>query len=169
MRGIQKRSRPVPTHFPNIRLDVGVAISGFSGHISLMHALIAALSPAHSAIVLHALRSSAIAFISSRDKSGGRSMKKPPSDLRLNCAFIESLTSLSPLSLKRCPSQTNLLSWIAWTRSKVLVLALASWWAFFPVKRLRSRAFAPLIIAAVLALRSHASHPYVSREHIAVL
>ena len=126
MRGTQKRSRPVPTHLPKIRLGMEVALSGFSGHMSLMHLFIAALSPAHSAIVLHALRSAAIAFISSKDKLGGRSMKKPPSDLRLNCAIIESLTSLLPLSLKRCPSQTNLLSWIAFTKSKLLVLALAS-------------------------------------------
>ena len=42
-------------------------------------------------------------------------------------------------------------------------------WASFPVKRERRRAFAPLSKAIFFSLRSHASQPYVSSEHMADL
>ena len=137
--------------------------------ISCTQAVIAARSPTCVDIFLHDLLSLASAVISSSVRCAGKSMKKPPADCRLNCTRTANFTSLSPFSLSRCPSHTNRRFLIARTRSHDLVLALASWCRSFPVKRLRHRALAPLIIACVLVLKSHASQPYVKSEHTAVL
>ena len=99
----------------------------------------------------------------------GKSIKSPPSEPLVNCATVASFTSLASSSLSRWPSQTNRRDRIAFVRSYVLVVLLASTCASFPVNLLISLAFAPLIFAKVWTSRSHASHPYVSSEHIAVL
>jgi hypothetical protein len=85
--------------------------------MSCTQAVIAARSPTCADIFLHDRLSFASAATSSSVRCGGRSIKNPPGDCRSCWTLTVSFTSLSPLSLSRCPSHTNRPFLIARTRS----------------------------------------------------
>lgn len=82
-----------------------------------MHADIAAGLSTCAAIRFHVFLSWASVYMSSKDRSSGRSMKNPPSDFLSNWTLTDIFTSLSPFSRSRCPSHLNLRFFIVFTRS----------------------------------------------------
>ena len=87
---------------------------------------IAALSPTKFVKFFQTFLLPASAATSSYLSPGGRSMKNPPGDARLNCTLVANLTSLCPGSRSRCPSHFILRFFMSRTRSYVRVFTLAS-------------------------------------------
>ena len=100
-------------------------------------------------LFFHLVLSWALCAIWLKARWPGTSMKIFPGDCMRNCARTATFRRRSPFSLRMWPSHLYLRLRMSFTRSYVLVLALASTCGLRPVILLRQRELAPLIAAIV--------------------